>query len=85
MRAPTVTTVSPATGAAAGGDRVTLTGTNLTGTTGVTFGGSAGSGLTVESATSFSINTPSHAAGVVDVVLQNPNGNATKTGAFTYA
>ena len=41
---PTVTSVSPNSGPAAGGTSVTITGTNFTGATAVTFGGTAATG-----------------------------------------
>lgn len=82
---PTITTVAPTTGAAAGGTAVTITGTGFTGATGVTFGGTAGTNFVVVSATSITCMSPAHAAGAVDVVVASPNGSATKTGGFTYA
>ena len=59
MPAPTVTTVSPATGPTTGGTSVTITGTNFTGATAVTFGGTAATSFTVNSATSITATTPS--------------------------
>jgi hypothetical protein len=81
---PTITTVAPATGVAAGGTNVTITGTNFTGATGVTFGGVAGTTFVVVSATSITVRTPAHAVGAVSVVVTHPNGNATKASGFTY-
>ena len=52
VAAPTVTGLSPASGAPGGGTSVTITGTNFTGATQVLFGGIAGSPFTVNSATS---------------------------------
>lgn len=83
--APTITSLNPATGAAAGGTAVTITGTGFTGATGVTFGGTAGTSFSVTNATTIAVTTPAGSAGAVDVVVQSPNGNATKTGAFTYS
>lgn len=80
----TITTVAPATGVAAGGVVTTVTGTNLTGATGVTFGGTAGTAFSVLSATQVRATTAAHAAGVVDVIVQHPSGNATKVGGYTY-
>ena len=82
---PTVTEYSPNTGAAAGGDTLVVTGTGLTGATGITFGGTAGVGFTVGSDTACVVTTPPHAAGLVTCVLLHPLGNVTGVGAFTYA
>ena len=82
--AAVVTTVSPATGLAAGGLAVTITGTGFTEATGVTFGGVAATSVVVVSATSITCVSPAHAAGTVDVVVLDPTGNGTKTGGFVY-
>ncbi|MFS0857171.1 Ig-like domain-containing protein, partial [Paenibacillus taichungensis] len=82
--APTITGVSPASGPASGGTTVTLTGTNLTGTTGVTFGGRAATAYTVNSATQITATAPSGTAGAVDIVVTTPGGTATLTGGYTY-
>jgi hypothetical protein len=82
--AATVTGVSPATGSTAGGTAVTITGTNFTGATAVTFGGSAATSVTVVNASTITATTPAHAAGAVDVVVTAPAGNGTGTAAFTY-
>jgi len=79
-----ITSIAITSGTTAGGTVLTITGTNFTSSTGVTFGGVAGTSFSVNSATQISITTPAHAAGVVDLVVLNPSGNATSTGAFTY-
>jgi IPT/TIG domain len=84
LAAPDVLSITPNTGLAAGGTGVSLVGDGLVGTTGVTFGGVAATGLIVNSDTLVTCITPAHADGAVDVVLSNPRGNVTKTGAFTY-
>jgi hypothetical protein len=81
---PTLTTVAPATGGAAGGTAVTLTGTDFTGATGAIFGDLAATAFTVVSATSITCTTPAHAVGVVDVVVLHPVGDVIMTGGFTY-
>ena len=81
---PTITGISPNNGPEAGGTTVTITGTNLTGANAVTFGGAAGTGIVVNSATSITATTPPGAAGAVDVVVTTPGGSATLTGGFTY-
>lgn len=82
---PTIGSITPATGAAAGSEVVTITGTEFTGATGVTFDGDAGTAFSVVSSTEISVTTPAHSAGAVDVVVQHPNGDATSTGGFTYS
>lgn len=81
---PTLTGITPESGLTDGGLEVTLTGTNLDEVTAVTFGGTLGSSLAVDSATSIRVRTPSHAPGAVDVVVMSPNGSATIANGFTY-
>lgn len=87
--APASVTLSPTSGPAAGGTVVTLTGNNLAGVTSVTFDGVAGTALDTSEATrgegSITVTTPAGTAGPADVVLVDPSGNLTLTGAFTYA
>lgn len=86
--APSGVTLAPATGPAAGGTVVTLSGYNLEGVTSVTFGGVAGTALDTSGATQgdgeIVVTTPAGTAGAKDVVLVDPSGNATLTGGFTY-
>jgi large repetitive protein len=83
--APTVTAVSPASGPAAGGTLVTITGTNFTGATSVSFGGAAATSFTVISATSITAISPA-GTGTVDVVVTTPSGSSATSPAdqFTY-
>jgi hypothetical protein len=83
--AATAASISPATGPAAGGTVVTITGTNLLDVTGVTFGGTAATDVDVLSSTKVKCKTPAHATGAVTVVVQTPAGDVTKTTFFTYA
>jgi hypothetical protein len=82
--APTLATVTANSGSASGGRGVTLTGTSLGGTTGVTFGGVAATSVNVVNSTTVTAVTPAHAVGAVDVVLTSPGGSATLTNGFTY-
>lgn len=79
------TPVLPASGAAAGGTAVVITGTDFTAAiTGVTFGGVAGTAFSIVDDTEIHVTTGAHAAGAVNVVLVDAAGNITKTNGFTY-
>lgn len=82
---PTISTVSPATGPAAGGTTVTITGTLFTTGTTVTFGGTAGTSVSVKSDKKLTVVTPAKTAGAYDVVVTTAAGSATKTNGFTYS
>jgi len=79
---PTLTGVSPANGAAAGGTTATLTGTGLTGATAVNFGGVAGTGMTVVSSSTVTAATP-HVGGTMDVTVETPSGMARLASAYS--
>ncbi|MEU4317677.1 ice-binding family protein [Nocardia fluminea] len=81
--APTLTSVNPSSGTAAGGTTVVLTGTNLTGVTAVSFGGTPATSFTVNSSTQITAVTPAHAAGAVQVTVTAPGGTSNGV-AFTY-
>jgi formylglycine-generating enzyme required for sulfatase activity len=83
--APSVTAVSPTTGPTAGGTVITLTGTNLTGATGVTVGGVAAGSVQVIDATTVTAVTPPGSVGAKAVAVTTPSGTAWLAGAFTYA
>lgn len=82
----TITSLSPATGGAAGGTAVTITGTGFTGATGVTFGGTAGTSFSVVNATTINVTTPAKSAGTYDVkvVMPAPDPGVTRTAGFVY-
>jgi hypothetical protein len=82
---PGVDSISPNGGPVAGGTGVTISGEALSGSTGVTFGGTAATGFLVNDPGTITCITPAHAAGAVNVVVQNPRGNVTVTNGFTYA
>ena len=85
--APTVSAVNPNAGPLAGGTSVTITGTNFTGATAVSFGGTAAASFAVVNATSITATSPAHAAGAVDVRVTTPNGTSATSASdmFTYA
>lgn len=82
---PTIVSITPATGAAAGGTAVTISGTALTGATAVTFGGTTATSIVVVNDTTITCATPAKTAGAYDVVVTTPNGTATEEDGFTYA
>jgi hypothetical protein len=81
MPAPAVTGVFPATGPAAGGTSVTISGTGLGNATMVGFGGVAGM-ITSDSGTQITVISPP-GSGTVDVAVTTPGGTST-AGMFTY-
>jgi len=82
---PTVGSVAPVSGPAGGGTSVTVTGTGFLAGASVTFGGTAATNVVVVGPTSITAKTPSHATGVVNVVVTNTDGQSgTATGAYTY-
>jgi hypothetical protein len=82
--APGVDRISPMSGTAAGATPVTLSGEGLTGSTGVTFGGTAATAFVVVNDATVTCVTPAHAAGGVAVVVANPRGNVTMPAAYTF-
>ena len=82
---PTVVTVTPPSGPAAGGTIVTITGTNfVAGGTSVFFGGVAATTVVVNSDTSLTVTVPP-GTGVVDIRVTTTFGTVTVPAAYTYA
>ncbi len=77
--APTVLKLSAKGGPATGGTSVTLTGTEFTGASSVSFGGVSASEFTVTSATSIAAVAPPGAAGTVDVTVTTAGGTSATT------
>lgn len=82
--APTVTAVSPVTGATGGTTTVTITGTNFTGASAVKFGATNATSFTVDSATQITAIAPAHAAGAVDVTVTTAGGTSATGAPDTY-
>ena len=83
--APTITSVSPNTGAAAGGSAVTITGAAFYGNPTVTFGGVAASGVSVLSPAQLRAVAPPGSVGTtVAISVATPSGATTLRDAFTY-
>jgi alpha-tubulin suppressor-like RCC1 family protein len=73
---PTVSKLSAKGGPATGGTSITITGTELSGTTNVEFGGVAASQFTVVSATTITAVAPAHVAGTTDVRVTTGSGQS---------
>lgn len=82
---PYITLIAPATGPAAGGTPVTITGVGFTGATGVNFDTDAGTAFSVVDDSTINVTSPVHAAGAVDVTVTMVGGDAVLTGGFTYS
>ena len=84
--APAVTSVSPTSGPTGGGTTVTIDGTALSGTTGVTFGTASATDVVNVSSTEVTAVSPAGSAGAVDVTVTTPNGTSTTgpSDRFTY-
>ena len=82
--APTVTSITPTGGPAAGGTSVTISGTNLSNVIAVDFGLEAAT-ITADSATSITATSPA-GSGAVDVTATTPGGTSSTSPAdvFTY-
>ncbi|HEY1742002.1 MAG TPA: chitobiase/beta-hexosaminidase C-terminal domain-containing protein [Granulicella sp.] len=83
---PTVTGIKPSAGAIVGGTAVAITGTNFTNVSAVNFGGTAATGVTVNSTTSISAVSPAGSDGTVDVTVVSSSGTSATSSAdqFTY-
>ena len=89
LSAPTVTSISPTSGFTAGGDLVTITGTNFANGAIALFGteptGISLVNCVVTSSTTMTCNTPSDNRGPKDLTVVNVDGkNGFLVGAFTY-
>jgi IPT/TIG domain len=82
---PAVKNVSPNAGSTAGGNTVTINGTNFLLGTSVKFGATASSLVTFVSATQLKAVAPAHAAGTVDVTVTTPGGTSAIVAGDHYA
>lgn len=80
-----VSSVTPNSGPTSGGTSVTVAGSGFASGAAVSFGGTAGTGISVLSATQVKATVPAHAAGAVTVTVANPDGSQGSLAAgFTY-
>ncbi len=86
LAAPTISSISPASGSTDGGTPVTITGTNFVSGDTVKLGGTAATNVNVASGTSIIATTPAHVTGKVDVVVTHSGGSssATLTAGYEY-
>jgi hypothetical protein len=82
---PVADTITPATGPTAGGTVCAIYGSGFTGATGVNFGAVAGTAFSVVDANSIAVTSPASAAGVVDVTVLHPLGDAVLTEGWEWA
>src|SRR5205085_10387343 len=82
---PTVASLSPQKGKTAGGDVVTLVGSNfLAGETSVRVGSADAASVTFISPTTLTFITPATAAGSADITVTTSAGSATLSAAFVF-
>ena len=83
---PAVTGLSTSSGPAAGGNSITILGTNFTNVSGVNFGATAASSYVVNSSSSITAVVPTGTAGVVDITVTNTAGSSgsSSAGKYTY-
>ncbi len=83
--APAVGSVSPPTGSAAGGSRVTVSGSNFQNGAVVRFGGVLATNITFISPNALQVTTPPSSPGVQAVTVVNPDGQqGTRPNAFMF-
>jgi hypothetical protein len=82
---PIITGLKPTTGPGAGGKKVKISGSHLSGATSVTFGSVAATSFTVNGrGTIITAIAPAHVAGTVNVVVTTPSGPTIVTSADQY-
>lgn len=84
---PSIDSIDPVTGAAAGGTLVEIFGHGfalVTGATGVKFGATNATAYDVIDDGKIEAIAPAHATGAVNVVVTNPTGPSTSTATYTY-
>ena len=83
--APVVQSFSPYTGSTAGGDRVSINGSNFTGATAVSFGSTPAVSFTVLDNTEIFATAPAHSPGGVPITVTTPGGTDTSRTSYYYA
>jgi len=81
---PTISSVSPSSGSSLGGTAVTIEGANFTGATGVDFGSTPGTLVTVVSDTRITVVSPAGTGTDQGITVTGPGGETTTAGAWDY-
>lgn len=81
---PSVNDITPNIGSELGGTSVTISGSLLDDATGVLFDGNAATSFVVVNSTTITCDTPAGTVGLVDVVVEHPDGDITVTDGFEY-
>jgi hypothetical protein len=81
---PFISTISPPAGNKAGGNIVTITGTNLTGATSVAFGKAVSTNITVVDDTTLTCITPLGPVGAAGVIVRTGGGPSNIFASFTF-
>lgn len=82
---PTLASLSRTSGTSLGGQSVTVSGSGFRAGVQVSFGAAPCTGVELLSDTALRCTTPAHAAGLVDVRVENPDGGAVQlAGGFTF-
>lgn len=84
VAAPTVTSASRSVGDTAGGYSIDIGGTNLSGATAVTFGGTPATSVVVNSSISITCTVPAGSAGAATIAVTTAGGTGSNGGLFTY-
>jgi len=85
LPAPSVSGINPTSGTTAGGTPVTISGSNFVSGATVTIGSTAATNVVVSNGSTITATTPAHAAGTVNVVVQNPDAQSgTLVSGYTY-
>jgi hypothetical protein len=82
--APVVSSISPNTGPLAGGTSVTISGSNFTGATAVTFGSQPATNVMVVNANTITATTPAGTVGAANVSVTTPAGTGVGSNLFSY-
>jgi len=81
---PTISALSASSGPLSGGTNITITGTNFSGVTSVTFGGVPATNVQLVNSTTITATTPAGSAGVTSVIVTTTSGSNAANSLYTY-